>query len=77
MIDNPILQAHKAFREKEPDAAAEIMAEVLEKHFPSELTRLHLCVSRLMLDYGLGILDALELAAKIGILLQQEKEGEK
>lgn len=78
MIDNPILQALSKLKRDAPDAAHEIVWDSLVDSFPAQLTRLHLSVYRLMLDVpGLGAVDAMEVLAKIGILLQQEKESEK
>ena len=75
MITDPLLQAHHALKEDEPDTAALMLAEAMDKFLPSELSCLHLCVYRLMVKFpGLTPLDAAEVLAKIGYLLEKESE---
>jgi hypothetical protein len=74
MTKDPLLQAHHALKEDAADVGTLLLAEAMDSHFPSDVSRLHVCVYRLMVKFpGLGPLDAMEVLAKIGYLL--EKEG--
>jgi hypothetical protein len=76
MTEDQVLQALRQLRRDAPDVAHEVLWDSLTDAFPTEISGLHLCVYRLMLDFPeLGAVDAMEIVAKIGLLLQR-KEGE-
>ena len=75
--DDRILQALRNLRRDAPDVAHEVLGDALAESFPSDLTRLHLCVYRIMLAWPeLTAVEAMEVVAKIGILLERKKERE-